>query len=1571
VYPNDDSLRGSEPGEGEFNRRSRPAQDYHQVSAAENRDIKKQDKMTSTHRFRGLPAAQGLYSPLHEHDNCGVGFVANIEGQKSHDIVLKGIQILINLTHRGACGCDPQTGDGAGILIQIPHSFFERECAQLGFTLPAPGEYGVGMVFLPVDPQERILCEGILEKRAKEHGLTVLGWRDTPIDGDTIGRLARNTQPYIEQIFIRRAPGMDQDALERKLYVIRKQAEAIVAESDMKEKEFFYVPSLSSRTIVYKGLLLAPQITHFYKELSDTEVTSALCLVHQRFSTNTFPSWKLAHPYRYVCHNGEINTLRGNINWMYARQSVLASPLFGDDIKKLLPIITPGGSDSAMLDNAVEMLTMAGRSLPHVMSMLIPEAWDHDPTMPEDVKAFYEYHASLMEPWDGPAAVAFTDGRVIGAKLDRNGLRPGRYIVTADGLAIMASEAGVLPVRPEDVRMKGRLAPGRMLLVDTEQKRLISDEEIKKQLASRQPYGEWVKENQITLDDLPSPTRVQPTDHETILMRQRAFGYTDEDLKTILLPAAFKAEEPIGSMGIDTPLACLSDKPQLLFSYFKQTFAQVTNPAIDPIREGLVMSLNSYIGREGNILEETPKNCHTLKLRHPIISNWRLEKLRRVSWGDFLATTLSTLFRVDWQEEGLERALEALCRRASLAIKSGYTLLILSDRGVDHEYAPIPSLLALSAVHNHLIREKTRNQVALIVESGEPREVMHFALLLGYGASAVNPYLAVETLEDMYRDGAFPPDYTWDKVFKNYMKAVDKGLLKTFSKMGISTLQSYQGAQIFEAIGLNRSLVERYFTGTPSRIEGVSIEVLAREALMKHWFAMQSPSDSEAELRIGGEYQYRVRGERHLLNPMTVTKLQHAVRQKKMETFEEFAKIVNQQNRDYLMLRGMLDLKPAGPPIPIEDVEPASEIVKRFATGAMSFGSISKEAHQTLAIAMNRIGGKSNTGEGGEEDERFKPDPNGDLRRSAIKQVASARFGVTTNYLVNSDDLQIKIAQGAKPGEGGQLPGHKVDKVIARVRHSIPGVGLISPPPHHDIYSIEDLAQLIHDLKNANPRARISVKLVAEVGVGTVAAGVAKAHADVILISGYDGGTGASPMSSIRHAGIPWELGLSETQQVLVLNDLRSRVRLQVDGKLQTGRDVAIAALLGAEEFGFSTAPLISMGCIMMRKCHLNTCPVGIATQDPELRKKFQGQPEDVINYFFFVAEDLRKIMADLGFRTVNEMVGRVDCLAQRTDVEHWKAKGIDLSAILHDPPVPSHVGRRCMQAQDHGLQDALDCKLIEMAQEALENRTPVSLSMPIRNIHRTVGTMLSGEIARRYGSAGLPDDTVRIQFTGCAGQSFGAFLAPGVTLTLEGDANDYVGKGLSGGRLIIYHARKSEFVPEENILIGNVCLYGATSGEAFFGGMAGERFAVRNSGATAVVEGVGDHGCEYMTNGLVVVLGQTGRNFAAGMTGGIAYVLDRDGDFASVRCNHTEVDLEPVTDPKDIEVLYQLIARHGEFTGSPQAKWILENWEKTLPKFVKVFPHEYKRVLGIPRVPAGLLAAHAGKQSGGQVIHG
>jgi len=1518
----------------------------------------------------GLPKPQGLYDPANERDACGIGFVANIKGQKSHDIILKGIQVLINLTHRGACGCDPETGDGAGVLIQIPHKFFVRECAALGFSLPEPGEYGVGMVFLPVEKPERLQCEGILERIAREEGLHVLGWRDTPIDGSAIGRVARNSQPYIEQIFIWRGHEMTEDQLERKLYVVRKRAEIEIANSDVPDKDFFYIPSLSCRTIVYKGLLLAPQIAKFYGELSDPDVMSALCLVHQRFSTNTFPSWPLAHPYRYIAHNGEINTLKGNVNWMYARQSILASPLFGDDIRKLFPIVTPGGSDSASFDNVLELLYLAGRDIPHAMAMLIPEAWASNEHMHPEKKAFYEYHASLMEPWDGPAAIAFTDGRVIGATLDRNGLRPARYLVTHDDLVVMASETGVLPIKPEEVRMKGRLQPGKMLLVDTVAGEIVPDKELKRRLYTRRPYAQWLKENQIHLDDLPEPPRVYGYDPETLLMRQRAFGYTDEDLRILLAPMAAKGEEPVGSMGTDTPLACLSDKPQPLFHYFKQLFAQVTNPPIDPIREEMVMSLISYIGTERNILDETPKHCHTLRMPHPILTNRDLERLRRVSQGDYLCTTLPTLYRADGGAKELERALDGLCRRASLAIKNGYTMIILSDRGVDEDYAPIPSLLALTAVHNHLVREKTRTQVALIMESGEPREVMHFCLLMGYGASAVNPYLAIETLESMANSGLFPEGVTFEKALKNYIKAINKGLLKVASKMGISTLQSYRGAQVFEAIGLNKSLVDKYFTGTASRIEGVGLEVLAEEARRKHAHALRPATEFDTELAVGGSYQYRVRGEYHLYNPLTVSKLQHAVQQSSFATFREYTDLIDKQNQQLCTLRGLMEFKP-GKPVPLEEVEPAKDIVKRFATGAMSFGSISKETHETLAIAMNRIGGKSNTGEGGEDEARFQHDPNGDWRRSAIKQVASARFGVTTNYLVNADELQIKMAQGAKPGEGGQLPGHKVDEVIAKVRHSIPGVGLISPPPHHDIYSIEDLAQLIYDLKNANPQARISVKLVAEVGVGTVAAGVSKAHADVVLISGHDGGTGASPLTSLQHSGIPWELGLAETQQVLVLNDLRGRITVQTDGKLQTGRDVAIAALLGAEEFGFSTAPLVALGCIMMRKCHLNTCPVGIATQDPELRKKFQGTPEHAINFFFFLAEQVREFMAQLGFRTFNEMVGRVDMLDMRAVVDHWKAKGLDFSSIFYNPPMPARIARRKMQAQDHGLDNALDHTLIDLAREAIENRTPVEIKLPIRNVHRTVGTMLSGEVARRYGSAGLPDNTIQCQFTGSAGQSFGAFLASGITLSLEGDANDYTGKGLSGGRLIVYPPRTSTFLPEQNILIGNVVLYGATGGEAYFNGMAGERFAVRNSGATAVVEGVGDHGCEYMTKGLVVVLGKAGRNFAAGMSGGIAYVLDEKGDFAEKRCNLAGVDLEPVMEKADIDVLRSLIDKHFEHTGSPRAKWILENWSAMLPKFVKVFPHEYKRVLGIPRKPAHAFAPVPSTMAARQVAHG
>ena len=1509
--------------------------------------------MHSSHTRLHSPHPQGLYHPRNEHDACGMGLVASIRGIKSHDIIRKGLEVLINLTHRGAAGCDPETGDGAGILIQIPHTFFVRECGELGMQLPEPGAYGVAMCFLPVEKHSRLQAEGVIERIAQEEGLKVIGWRDTPVNGIAIGREARASQPYIEQLFLGQPTGMDEDAFERLLYRIRRRAENEIADSEIEGKEFFYIPSLSCRTIVYKGLMLAPQIEKFYIELANPLVTSALCVVHQRFSTNTFPSWKLAHPYRYVAHNGEINTIRGNISWMNARQSVLSSPIYDGKIDDLYPVIVPGGSDSGSLDNAVEFLYQSGRSLAHVMAMLIPEAWAGNPDMDEDKRAFYEYHASLMEPWDGPAAIAFTDGRVVGATLDRNGLRPGRYIVTKDDLVVLASEAGVLDVPAKDIRKKGSLQPGRMFLVDTVEKRIVSDAEIKKQLAGRQPYAAWLQEQQVNLDQLPEPSRMIASNPETLLRRQRAYGYSEEDLRIILAPMAAKGEEPVGSMGNDVPLACLSDRPQSLFNYFKQLFAQVTNPPIDPIREEMVMSLISYIGTERNILDEAPENCHTLKLPHPILTNRDLEKLRRVSTGDLLATTLPALFRAADGEHGMKHSLEDLSARASHAVDSGYTLLILSDRGVDSTYAAIPSLLAMAAVHNRLVMEKKRTQVALIIESGEPREVMHFALLIGYGASAINPYLAIETLHDLKRLGLLPHNVTAIHAEKNFIKAINKGLLKTFSKMGISTLQSYRGAQVFEAVGLNKSLVDAYFPGTASRIEGVGLEVLAHEALLKHAFAFQPLRESETELVVGGHYQFREGGEYHLLNPETISKLQHAVRQNNPATFQEYTDLLDDQNRHLCTLRGLLQLKYSEQPLPLDEVEPAKEIVKRFTTGAMSFGSISKEAHETLAIAMNRIGGMSNTGEGGEDEARFKPDANGDSRRSAVKQIASGRFGVTANYLVNADEIQIKMAQGAKPGEGGQLPGHKVDEIIAKVRHSIPGVSLISPPPHHDIYSIEDLAQLIYDLKNVNPTARIAVKLVSEVGVGTVAAGVSKAHADVVLISGDNGGTGASPLSSIKHAGLPWELGLAETQQVLLLNDLRSRIKVQTDGKLQTGRDVVIAALLGAEEFGFATMPLISMGCIMMRKCHLNTCSVGIATQDPILRARFKGQPEHVINFFFFLAEQVRQHMANLGFRTLNEMVGRVDKIDSSIAQDHWKTKGIDLSSILYTPTVPSRVARRKMQAQDHGLEKALDHVLIEKAAPALEFKRPVTGSFAIRNVHRTVGGMLGGEIARRYGSAGLPDETIHFKFNGSAGQSFGAFLPNGVTLELEGESNDYLGKGLSGGRIIVYPPKDSSFLPEESILVGNVVLYGATSGEAFLNGIAGERFAVRNSGATAVVEGVGDHGCEYMTNGTVIVLGLTGRNFAAGMSGGRAFVYDEQGDFSTRRCNNASVDLEPLSLEQEVEEVRGLLERHRDLTGSPRAAWILERWDESQPRFIKVFPHEYKRVLGIERSEA------------------
>ena len=1495
---------------------------------------------------RGLPPKQGLYDPQFERDACGIGFVASIKGRRSHDIIEKGLQVLINLTHRGACGCDPETGDGAGILLQIPHEFFRRECAKIGIELPEPGAYGVGMLFVPVEHPRRLRSEGIVEQIIREEGQAVLGWRDVPVDNSVLGFVAKASQPFITQVFIGRAPGLDQPVFERQLYIIRKRIEAMANSAGMEEARSLYVPSMSSITVVYKGLLIATQITRFYRDLSDPLVVSALALVHQRFSTNTFPTWELAHPYRYLAHNGEINTLRGNVNWMKARESVLASPLFGDDIKKLFPIVAADGSDSANLDNAVELLVQTGRALPHAMMMLIPEAWSGNPHMKPEKRAFYEYHASLMEPWDGPAAIVFTDGRLIGATLDRNGLRPARYLVTHDDLAVMASETGVLPIRPEEVRYKGRLQPGKMFLVDTQEGRIIDDKELKARMAARRPYAEWLREHQITLEALPEPPRVHPPDHETLVHRQRAFGYTAEDLKFIMAPMAARGEEPLGSMGTDTPLAVLSDKPQPLFNYFKQLFAQVTNPPVDHIREEMVMSLTSFIGNERNILAEEPKHCHLLKLPHPILTNRDLEKLRNLSRGDFLATTLPALFRANGSGRPMAEALEELCARASDAVRRGFSLIVLSDRGINDERAPIPSLLALSTVHHHLIRQCQRTQVALVVESGEPREVMHYALLIGYGASAINPYLAIETLTDVVNRGLLPPEITPEKAVRNYIKAVNKGLLKVFSKMGISTLQSYRGAQIFEAIGLNSALVERYFTGTPSRIEGVGLDEIASEARRRHEQAFRPLSQAETDLEAGGQYQWRRDGEYHLFNPDTITRLQQATRGNNAETFRQYSRLVDEQNERLCTLRGLLKFKSNGAAAPLEEVEPAAEIVKRFATGAMSFGSISREAHETLAIAMNRIGARSNTGEGGEEEERFLPDANGDSRRSSVKQVASGRFGVTSHYLVNADELQIKIAQGAKPGEGGQLPGHKVDETIARVRCSVPGVGLISPPPHHDIYSIEDLAQLIFDLKNVNPRARISVKLVAEVGVGTVAAGVAKAHADVVLISGYDGGTGASPLTSMKHAGAPWELGLAETQQVLVMNDLRGRIIVQVDGKLQTARDVVVAALLGAEEFGFATAPLVVSGCVMMRKCHLNTCPAGIATQDPVLRKKFAGKPEYLVNFFFLLAEEVRRLMADLGFRRFDEMVGRIDRLEMREAIEHWKARGLEFSSILYNPIVPQRCARRKVREQDHGLERALDNKLIEMARPALEGHGGVEIRMPIRNVHRAVGAMLGGEISRRCGSRGLPDGSIRCHFSGSGGQSFGAFAVNGMELTLEGDANDYVGKGISGGRLVIYPPRDSTFAPEENIIIGNTCLYGATGGEVYVNGKAGERFAVRNSGATAVVEGLGDHGCEYMTRGVVAVLGKTGRNFGAGMSGGIAFVLDEVGDFRRRRVNPAMVEVEPVAEGEDQELLRELIGRHLHYTRSPRADFLLRHWEQTLPSFVKVMPHEYRRVL-------------------------
>ena len=1507
-------------------------------------------------RRAGAPAAQGLYDPANEHDACGVGFVVSIRGEKSHAIVRSGLEILVNLTHRGACGCDPLTGDGAGILTQIPHEFFRAKCQELGVNLPEPGKYGVGTVFLPTDPAEREFCQDLLQSIIQAEGQRLLCWRDVPVDNTRLGKTARDVEPMIRQVVIARGDWTAPDMFEWKLYVIRKLLESKVGASQLTQKNYCYVPSLSTRVLVYKGLMLADQVEHFYADLADERFVSALALVHQRYSTNTFPTWDLAHPFRFLAHNGEINTLRGNVNWMHARQSMLASERYGPDLEKIFPICTPAASDSAIFDNALELLVQTGRSLPQAMSMLIPEPWAGHESMSDEKKAYYEYQACLMEPWDGPASMAFTDGTCIGAVLDRNGLRPSRYWVTKSGLVIMASESGVLDIPASQVLSKGRLRPGRMFLVDTAQGRIIADEEIKNELASRHPYRDWLRDNQVFLADL---DHVETNGHssqaasplaitdKSLLTLQRSFGYTLEDLRIILAPMATDGQEPVGSMGNDAPLAVLSDRPQLLYNYFKQLFAQVTNPPLDAIREEIITSLITTIGSEGNLLEETPLQCRLLRLDTPILNDADLARVKSLNQPGLKSHTLSILFPRASGVEGLKARLDELRAEASRAVRSGATILVLSDRGVTDQQVPIPALLATSCIHHHLIREKTRTRCGLVVETGDAREVQHFALLTGYGAGAVNPYLALATLRAQHAQGMFAPEYSLEKLQKNYIKSVNKGVLKVMSKMGISTQQSYRGAQIFEAIGLNRQFVDEYFTRTASRIQGVGIETIATEALRWHELAYPNAQvPCSLGLDVGGQYQWRRKGEAHLFNPEVVAKLQQATRINSPQEFKKFCELIDQQQRQLLTLRGLLEFKPAPKSVPLEEVEPAAAIVKRFATGAMSYGSISKEAHETLAIAMNRIGAKSNTGEGGEDPVRFLPDANGDLRSSAIKQVASGRFGVTSEYLNSAQELQIKMAQGAKPGEGGQLPGHKVDKEIARIRHSTPGVGLISPPPHHDIYSIEDLAQLIHDLKNANRRARVSVKLVAEVGVGTVAAGVSKGKSDVVLISGHDGGTGASPYTSIKHAGIPWELGLAETHQVLVMNDLRGRIVVQTDGQLRTPRDVAIATMLGAEEWGIATAALVTLGCIMMRKCHLNTCPVGVATQDPELRKKFAGKPEYVVNYFFMIAEGLREIMAQLGFRTIAEMVGRVDLLDTRQAIAHWKARGLDFSAILHKPDVPAWVKTHCAEPQDHGLEHSLDMtRLLSLCEPALERQEPVRVEMAIRNVNRTVGTILSSEITRRYGAAALDEDTIELNFRGTAGQSLMAFGVKGVTVRVEGDVNDYCAKGLSGGKVIVFPPRESTFVAEENIIAGNVVLYGATSGEVYLRGIAGERFCVRNSGAMAVVEGVGDHGCEYMTGGVALILGETGRNFAAGMSGGIAYVLDEHDRFRS-RVNREMVELEDLSQESDQKRVLDLLNKHLKYTHSQRAQYVLDNWSRLVSRFVKVMPTDYKRAL-------------------------
>lgn len=1484
------------------------------------------------------PRKQGLYDPQFEHDACGVGFIVHKTGKKSHDIVEQALTILLNLDHRGACGAEKNTGDGAGILCQIPDLFFRKVTSNLGFTLPAAGQYGVGMLYTAPDAEIRGKGRQEFEKIAAEEGLKVLGWRDVPTDNSSLGNSAKSTEPFIEQVFIERDANLSDDlAFERKLYVIRKRSHL----SRQSFNRYWYPCSISSRTIVYKGQLMPVQVGDYFPDLRDPDFQSALGLVHSRFSTNTFPSWERAHPYRYIAHNGEINTLRGNINWMHARQSMFASPLFGEDIKKIQPVINIEGSDSLIFDNALELMVLSGRSLPHAVMMMIPEPWAAHESMSDEKKAFYEYHSCLMEPWDGPASIAFTDGTMMGAVLDRNGLRPSRYYVTKDDLVIMASEAGVLPIEPERVAFKGRLQPGRMFLVDMKEGRIVADEEIKEAIAKAHPYRQWLNENLVNLDDLPAVETAPPETAVSLIQQQTAFGYTFEELRLLLAPMGRDGVEAVGSMGSDTPLAVLSDRPKLLYDYFQQLFAQVTNPPIDSIREEIITSPITTIGAERNLLDPQPESCHLIKLNSPILTNAQLARLQGNS--EFKTVTTPILFDPTSGVEGMRSTIEAICQEVDEAILAGASIIILSDRGIDKNHAPIPSLLAVAGLHHHLIRQGTRTRVGLVLESGEPREVHHYALLLGYGCGAINPYLAFATLGSMIEEGLLV-GVDHQSACKNYIKAATKGVIKVASKIGISTLQSYRGAQIFEAIGLNRSVVDRYFTWTASRIEGADLEIIAKESLLRHGHAFPDRDVNVHTLDIGGEYQWRKDGEAHLFSPETIHTLQQAVKLGKYDLFKQYSQLVNQQNQKFFTLRGLLTFKNRES-IPIEEVEPIEAIMKRFKTGAMSYGSISKEAHESLAIAMNRIGGKSNTGEGGEDSERYTwTNERGDSKNSAIKQVASGRFGVTSLYLSQARELQIKMAQGAKPGEGGQLPGKKVYPWIAKVRHSTPGVGLISPPPHHDIYSIEDLAELIHDLKNANRAARVSVKLVSEVGVGTIAAGVAKAHADVVLISGFDGGTGASPQTSIKHAGLPWELGLAETHQTLVLNNLRSRIAVETDGQMKTGRDVVVATLLGAEEFGFSTAPLVTLGCIMMRVCHLNTCPAGVATQDPLLRKNFIGDPEYTVNFMKFIAQEVREIMAELGFRTLNEMVGRTDVLEPKQAVEHWKAKGIDLTPILYQPEVDAEVGRYCQIPQDHGLDKSLDITvLLDLCKDAIEKGEKVKATLPIKNINRVVGTILGNEITKRHWE-GLPEDTVHLHFQGSAGQSFGAFVPKGVTLELEGDANDYVGKGLSGGKIIVYPPKGSTFVAEENIIIGNVALYGATSGEVYISGVAGERFGVRNSGVTTVVESVGDHACEYMTGGKVVVLGPTGRNFAAGMSGGVAYVLDESGDFAT-RCNTQMVALEAL-EGEEINDLRELIQRHADYTHSQKAALVLANWSEMLPKFVKVMPKDYKRML-------------------------